>query len=116
MTDACQALRHAIQDLIDRGDIQFAQPSVSANPLPTYDTHAVPPPAGGIHLIQLDEDDGAEVMMLWVEEDYDSYDQSYGPVGQVQAPLEQTFESAVVPSGQVSASTVGPTGPLTPLG
>ena len=80
LTDACQALRHAIQDLIDRGDILFAQPSVSTNPLPTYNTHAVPPPVGGIHLIELDEVDGAEVMMLWADDEYDRYDQGPGYV------------------------------------
>ena len=52
-TDQCTALRHAVQDLIDQGIVQLGQPSISSNPLPTYSTHAVPPPAGGIPLILL---------------------------------------------------------------
>ena len=50
-TDQCTALRHAIQDLIDHSIMQLGQPIISSNPLPTYSTHAVPPPAGGIHSI-----------------------------------------------------------------
>ena len=52
-TDQCTALRHAIQDLIDQGIMQLGQPSISSNPLLTYSTHAIPPPAGGIHSIDL---------------------------------------------------------------
>ncbi|RVX12634.1 hypothetical protein CK203_011532 [Vitis vinifera] len=52
-TDRCTALRHAIQDLIDQGLVHLGQPSVTTNPLPTHTTHAVPPPAGGIHFLDL---------------------------------------------------------------
>ena len=44
-TDQCTALRHAVQDLIDQGIVQLGRPSISSNPLSTYITHTVPPPA-----------------------------------------------------------------------
>ncbi|KAL6336105.1 hypothetical protein AAG906_010383 [Vitis piasezkii] len=40
-TDHCNALRHAIQDLIDQGLVNLGQPSVTANPLPAHSTHAI---------------------------------------------------------------------------
>ncbi|RVW86753.1 hypothetical protein CK203_042826 [Vitis vinifera] len=51
-TDRCTALRHAIQDLIDQGLVHLGQPSVTTNPLPAHTTHAVPPPADGIHFLE----------------------------------------------------------------
>ncbi|XP_034689106.1 uncharacterized protein LOC117916976 [Vitis riparia] len=56
-TDRCIALRHAIQDLIDQGLVHLGQPSVTTNPLPAHTTHAVPPPADGIHFLDFDEID-----------------------------------------------------------
>ncbi|XP_034704151.1 uncharacterized protein LOC117928364 [Vitis riparia] len=56
-TDQCTALRHAIQDLIDQGLVHLGQPSVTTNPLPAHTTHAVPPPADGIHFLEFDEID-----------------------------------------------------------
>ena len=56
-TDRCVALRHAIQDLIDQGLVQLGQLSVTANPLPTYSTHAVPLPPSGIHFLDFAADD-----------------------------------------------------------
>ncbi|RVW85568.1 hypothetical protein CK203_037489 [Vitis vinifera] len=53
-TDRCTALRHAIQDVIDQGLVHLGQPSVTTNPLPTHTTHAVPPPANGIHFLEFD--------------------------------------------------------------
>ena len=44
-------LRHAIQDLIDQGLVNLGRPGVTTDPLPTYDTGVVPPPLGGVHLI-----------------------------------------------------------------
>ena len=43
-TEHCTSLRHAIQDLIDSGAVSLSSPSVTTNPLPTFSTHAVPPP------------------------------------------------------------------------
>ncbi|RVW78291.1 hypothetical protein CK203_055767 [Vitis vinifera] len=64
-TDRCTALRHAIQDLIDQGLVHLGQPSVTTNPLPTHTTHAVPPPAGGIHFLDFDETDDHVHMLSW---------------------------------------------------
>ncbi|KAL6312750.1 hypothetical protein AAG906_020602 [Vitis piasezkii] len=56
-TDHCNALRHAIQDLIDQGLVNLGQPSVTTNPLLAHSTHAVHPSSGDIHHIDLIEDD-----------------------------------------------------------
>ncbi|RVW99840.1 hypothetical protein CK203_029223 [Vitis vinifera] len=45
------------------------QPSVTTNPLPTHTTHAVPPPAGGIHLLDFDETDDHVYMLSWDDSD-----------------------------------------------
>ncbi|KAL6348491.1 hypothetical protein AAG906_008946 [Vitis piasezkii] len=63
-TDHCNALRHAIQDLIDQGLVNLGQPSVTTNPLPAHSTHAVPPSSGDIHHIDLIEDDSIH-MLSW---------------------------------------------------
>ncbi|WKA04767.1 hypothetical protein VitviT2T_022774 [Vitis vinifera] len=68
-TDRCTALRHAIQDLIDQGLVHLGQPSVTINPLPTHTTHAVPPPAGGIHFLDFDETDDHVHMLSWDDPD-----------------------------------------------
>ncbi|KAL6315422.1 hypothetical protein AAG906_000536 [Vitis piasezkii] len=68
-TDRCTALRHAIQDLIDQGLVHLGQPSVTTNPLPTHTTHAVPPPADGIHFLDFDEIDDHVHMLSWDDPD-----------------------------------------------
>ena len=60
-TDSCAALRHAIQDLIDKGLVDLGCPGVNIDPLPTHDTRVVPPPPGGIHLIEFL---GDEIFMM----------------------------------------------------
>ena len=45
--------------------MQLRQPSVSSNHLPTYSTHAVPPPTGGIHSIDFVESDDRIHMLSW---------------------------------------------------
>ena len=60
-TDSCAALRHAIQDLIDQGLVDLGRPGVTTGPLPTHDTRAVPPPPGGVHLIEYS---GDEIFMM----------------------------------------------------
>ena len=60
-TDSCAALRHAIQDLIDRGLVDLGRPGVTTDPLPTHDTRVVPPPLGGIHSIEYS---GDEIFMM----------------------------------------------------
>ena len=56
-TDSCAALRHAIQDFIDQGLVDLGRPAVTIDPLLTHDTRAVPPPPGGVHLIEYSEDE-----------------------------------------------------------
>ena len=41
----------------DQGLIHLDKPSVTTNSLPTHTTHAVPPPADGIHFLDFDETD-----------------------------------------------------------
>ena len=53
--------------------MQLGQPSVSSNPLPTYSTHAIPPPTGGIHSIDFAESDYRIHMLSWD-------DQGSGPI------------------------------------
>ena len=68
-TDRCTTLRHAIQDLIDQGLVHLGQPSVTKNPLPAHTTHAVPPPADGIHFLDFAELDNHIHMLSWDEPD-----------------------------------------------
>ena len=60
-TDSCAALRHAIQDLIDQGLVDLGRPTVTTDPLLIHDTRAVPPPPGGVHLIEYS---GDEIFMM----------------------------------------------------
>ena len=57
-------MRHAIQDLIDQGLVNLGQLSVTTNPLPAHSTHAVSPPLGDIHHIDLIGDDSIH-MLIW---------------------------------------------------
>ncbi|KAL6348421.1 hypothetical protein AAG906_005729 [Vitis piasezkii] len=50
-TDHYNALRHAIQDLIDQGLVNLGQPSVTTNPLPAHSTHA----DDSIHMLSWDD-------------------------------------------------------------
>ena len=59
------ALRHAIQDLIDRGLIHLGQPSVTTNPLLAHTTHAVPPLVDSMHSIDFVEFDDYIHMLSW---------------------------------------------------
>ena len=61
----CTAVRHAIQDLINRALVHLGQPSVTTNPLPTHSTHAIPSPNGGIHLIDSSELDDGIHLLTW---------------------------------------------------
>ena len=63
-TNQCNALRHAIQDLIDQGLVNLGQPSVTINPLLAHSTHAVSPSSGDIHHIDLIGDDSIH-MLSW---------------------------------------------------
>ena len=63
--------------------VQLGQPSVSFNPLPTYSTHAVPPPTGGIHSIDFAESDDCIHMLSWDDQGSKSivFDDGYGDDG-----------------------------------
>ena len=63
-TNHCNALRHAIQDLIDQGLVNLGQPSVTTNPLPAHSTHVMYLSSGDIHHIDLIEDDSIH-MLSW---------------------------------------------------
>ena len=54
-------LRHAIQDLIDQGLVNLGCPVVTIDPLHAHDTRAIPPPPGGVHLIEFS---GDEIFMM----------------------------------------------------
>ncbi|RVX07817.1 hypothetical protein CK203_021871 [Vitis vinifera] len=81
-------MRHAIQDLIDRGLVHLGQPSVTQNPLPAHTTHAVPPPDGGIHFLDFADSDDHIHMLSWDDMDpepielgdiYETSSMSLGP-------------------------------------
>ena len=82
-TDQCTALRHAVQDLIDQGIVQLGQPSISSNPLPTYSTHAVPPPTGGIHSIDFAKFEDRIHILSWDDKGLEpiAFDDGYGNEG-----------------------------------
>ncbi|RVW27330.1 hypothetical protein CK203_110326 [Vitis vinifera] len=76
-TDQCTALRHTIQDLIDQGFGTLGSAECDHNPLPTHTTHAVPPPAGGIHFLDFDETDDHVHMLSWDDPDPEAYHASW---------------------------------------
>ena len=60
-TNSCAMLRHAIQDVIDRGLVDLGRPTITTNPLPAHDTRAIPLPPGSVHLIEFSRD---EIFMM----------------------------------------------------
>ena len=55
-TDNYVMFRHAIHNLIDKGLVDLGHPVVTTDPLPTHVTKVVPPPPGGVHLIEFSGD------------------------------------------------------------
>ncbi|RVW92942.1 hypothetical protein CK203_032762 [Vitis vinifera] len=109
-TDRCTALRHAVQDLIDQGLVHLGQPSVTTNPLPAHTTHAVPPPADGIHFLEFDEiddhihmlsDDDSDPEPIMPDVIYETSGVTLGP--RMPAPFRLVPEAA-----SVQAATVEP--------
>ncbi|RVW78015.1 Retrovirus-related Pol polyprotein from transposon 17.6 [Vitis vinifera] len=109
-TDRCTALRHAIQDLIDQGLVHLGQPSVTTNPLPAHITHAVPPPADGIHFLEFDviddhihmlSDDDSDLEPIMPDVIYETSGVTLGPW--MPAPFGLVPEAA-----SVQAATVEP--------
>ena len=81
-SNSCAALRNIIQDLIDQGLVDLGRLAVTTNPLPTHDTRAIPPPPGGIHLIEFLEDEifmmgwdgeAPQSICLYVDSDFSGY-------------------------------------------
>ena len=75
-------LRHAIQDLIDQGLVDLGRPVVTTDPLPTHDTRAIPPPPGGVHLIEFSGDEifmmgwdgeAPQSISLYIDSDFSGY-------------------------------------------
>ena len=58
-------LRHAIQDLIDRGLVDLGHPAVTTDPLPSHDARGVPPPTSGVHSVEFS---GDEIFMMGWDE------------------------------------------------
>ena len=84
--DRCTTLRHAIQDLIDRGLVHLGQLSVTQ--IPARTTHVVPPPDGGIHFLDFADSDDHIHMLSWNDIDpkpielgdiYETSSMSLGP-------------------------------------
>ena len=84
-TDNCVALKHVIQDLIDQGLVDLGHLEVTTDPLPTHDTRAVPPPLGGIHLIEFLGDEifvmgwdgeAPQPICLYADSDFNGYTHS----------------------------------------
>ncbi|KAL6311168.1 hypothetical protein AAG906_000911 [Vitis piasezkii] len=62
-TPSLEHLRLRLLTLLDyRGFSELGMPSVTTNPLLTHSTHPIPPPIGGVHFIDLDQDDFIHMM------------------------------------------------------
>ncbi|RVW21846.1 Retrovirus-related Pol polyprotein from transposon 17.6 [Vitis vinifera] len=109
-TDRCTALRHAVQDLIDQGLVHLGQPSVTTNPLPAHTTHAVPPPADGIHFLEFDEIDGHIHMLSDDDPDQEPIipDVIYEMSGVTLGPRTPSPFRLVPEAASVQAATVEP--------
>ncbi|KAJ9679424.1 hypothetical protein PVL29_021374 [Vitis rotundifolia] len=109
-TDRCTALRHAVQDLIDQGLVHLGQPSVTTNPLPAHSTHAVPPPAGGIHFLDFAESDDHIHMLSWEDSEPELIvvDEIYEIDGETLGPRRPTSFGLVSEVASVQAATVEP--------
>ena len=71
--------------------MQLGQPSISSNPFPTYSTHAVPPPTGGIHSIDFAESEDRIYMLSWDNQRSEpiTFDDGYGDDGVHEVFLSQ---------------------------
>ena len=85
--------------------MQLGQPSISSTPLPTYSTHAVPPPAGGIHSIDFAEFEDRIHLLSWDDQRPEPipFDDGYGDDG-----VHEVFSSQQIHSHVVSASSITP--------
>ena len=78
--------------------MQLGQPSFSSTPLPTYSTHAVPPPAGGIHSIDFAESDDNIHMLSWDDQGPEPlvFDDGYGDWWVQEVLLSQLIHAHVI--------------------
>ena len=87
----------------------LGQPSVTTNPLPVHTSHAVPPPANGIHFMDFTELDDRNHMLSW--DDYESkpivVDESYEVDGVISDPQTSTPFKIVPNILPVQSTTVG---------
>ena len=85
--------------------MQLGQPSISSNPLPTYSTHAVPSPAGGIHSIDFVESEDRIHMLSWDDQRSEpiAFDDGYGDDG-----VHEVFSSQHIHSHVISAPGITP--------
>ena len=83
----------------------MGQPSISSNPPLTYSTHAVPPPAGGIHSIDFVESDDRILMLSWDDQGLKPivFDDGYGDDG-----VHEVFSSWQIHAHVVSAQSITP--------
>ena len=60
--------------------MQLGQPIINSNPFPPYSTHAVPPPARGIHSIDFVESEDRIHMLSWDDQGPEpiAFDDGYG--------------------------------------
>ena len=90
--------------------MHLGQPSVTTNPLPAHTTHAVPPPADGIHFLNFDEIDDHVHMLS--EDDLDPEpimpDVIYEMSGVTLGPRMSTPFRLVPEAASVQATTVEP--------
>ena len=78
--------------------MELGQLSITSNPLPTYSTHAVPPPTGGIHSIDFTKSDDRIHMLSWDDQGLKSivFDDGYGDKEVHEVFLSQQIHKLVV--------------------
>ena len=112
-------MRHAIQDLIDQGLVDLGRPGVATDPLPTHDTREVPPPPGGVHLIEFAREeifmmgwDGEAPQLISLYEESDVV--GYIPRQQISRPFSLTPDKVYEwpPVSPVYLQHVPPTTPF----
>ena len=89
--------------MIDQGLVDLGCPGVATDPLPTHDTRVVPPPPGGVHLIEFSRDEifmigwdgeAPQLISLYEESDFVGYiprQQIPRPFSLITALVQLTF-------------------------
>ncbi|WKA06683.1 hypothetical protein VitviT2T_024573 [Vitis vinifera] len=91
----------------NQGLVDLGRPGVATDPLPTHDTRVVPPPPGGVHLIEFSRDE--IFMMGWdgeAPQPISLYEESdfvgYIPRQQISRPFSLTPDKIVTRSGRIA--------------